>query len=167
MELRPIPFRLPAGARSPKLHSFNDRAEIRWFGFRGALAEPGWAEVEFERLQTGVLGGGGTAAVNGGAIAAGFDAVFVLTGLCHYPSDTIVTLELAVQFLSLARADQPLLFRAGVTRSSRGFAFAQGALVVRGNTDTAFATATAIVAPSGPEDATVSLGYSVKDMPQR
>ncbi|MBG9387632.1 hotdog domain-containing protein [Caenimonas aquaedulcis] len=148
MEMPPIPFRLCADARKDKLQSFNDRAEIRWFGFRGSFAEPAWAEIEFERVETGALGGGGTAAINGGAIAAGFDAAFVLAGLGHYDCGTVVTLELAVQFLSLARAAQPLVFRAGVLRSSRGFAFARGALIAQGTAGAAFATATAMIAPS-------------------
>jgi acyl-coenzyme A thioesterase PaaI-like protein len=148
MEFRPVPFRLSQEARASKLPKFNERAEIRWFGFRGAFVEPAWSEVDVERLDPGALGGGGTAALNGGVIAAGFDAAFVLAGLGHYDSDVVVTLELSVQFLSLARAAEPLVFRAGVTRSSRGFAFAQGALLTRSGGVT-FATASAMVAPAG------------------
>jgi hypothetical protein len=130
MEFRPVPFRLSQEARASKLPKFNERAEIRWFGFRGAFVESAWSEVDVERLDPGALGGGGTAALNGGVIAAGFDAAFVL------------------QFLSLARGAEPLVFRAGVTRSSRGFAFAQGALLTRSGGVT-FATASAMVAPAG------------------
>jgi acyl-coenzyme A thioesterase PaaI-like protein len=52
----------------------------------------------------GLQGGGGTGAINGGVIAAGFDAVAVLTGLGHYETDTVVTVDLSVQFLALAEA---------------------------------------------------------------
>jgi acyl-coenzyme A thioesterase PaaI-like protein len=104
--------------------SFNRRAEIGWFGFEGRFAEPGVAEIVLAQPQPGWLGGGGVDAINGGVIAAGFDAAFVLAGLGHFDADVVVTLELSVQFLSLARADRPLLFQAAVTRSSRGFAFA-------------------------------------------
>lgn len=150
MELQSLPFRLGAGALARRVHAFNDRAEVRWFGLRGTLAMPGWAEVGFERLEAGALGGGGVAAVNGGMIAAGSDAAFVLAGLGHYESDVVVTLELSVQFLSLAHAGQPLVFRAGVTRSSRDFAFAQGVLLAQGGSGAALATASAMVAPSSP-----------------
>ena len=59
----------------------------------------------------------------------------------------MVTLELSVQFLALARTDAPLVFRAGVTRSSRHFAFARALLAAEGGHDP-FATATAMLAPA-------------------
>lgn len=148
--VRPLPFRLALDVRARKVPHFNHRAEIRWFGFRGSLVEPGWAEVEFERIEHGALGGGGTSAINGGVIAAGFDAAFVLAGLGHYDSDIMVTLDLSIQFLSLARTDRPLVFRAGVTKSSVAFAFGQGALVARGVPGPALATASAMLAPKSP-----------------
>ena len=154
--VRPLPFRLTADALALKVPLFNDRTEILWFGLQGALTRQGWAEVEFVRLESGALGGGGAAAINGGVIAAGFDAAFVLAGLGHYESDIVVTLELAVQFLSLALADQPLVFRAGVIRSSRNFAFVQGALFSRGAPAATFATATGMVAPSGLQTSAVA-----------
>jgi acyl-coenzyme A thioesterase PaaI-like protein len=55
----------------------------------------------------GVLGGGGTKALNGEVIAAVFDAAFVLAGLAQYEAEVVVTLELSVQFLSLATIDRP------------------------------------------------------------
>jgi acyl-coenzyme A thioesterase PaaI-like protein len=141
-----LPFRVPADARGARRGAFNRRAEILWFGSEGRFAEPSVAEIRVAHLQQGLLGGGGIAALNGGAISAGFDAAFVLAGLGHFESDVVVTLELSVQFLALARADAPLAFRTGVTRSSRAFAFAQGTLApVDGGA--AFATATAMVAP--------------------
>ena len=142
-----LPFRLPAEVRRAKLEAFNRRREIAWFGFEGRYGDPALAEIVIPRVQEGLLGGGGVAALNGGAIAAGFDAVFVLAGLGHFASDVVVTLDLSVRFLSLARADQPLAFRAGVTRSSRSFAFAQGALAPAGG-GAVYATATAMVAPA-------------------
>lgn len=140
-------FRQPAEARRAKLAAFNRRPEISWFGFEGRFGDPALAEILVSRVQEGLLGGGGVAALNGGAIAAGFDAAFVLAGLGHFDSDVVVTLELSAHFLSLARADRPLAFRAGVTRSSRAFAFAQGSLTpIDGGA--AFATATAMLAPA-------------------
>ncbi|WP_222432833.1 PaaI family thioesterase [Caenimonas sedimenti] len=166
MHLDPIPFRLAPDARSRQLSSFNDRAEIRWFGFRGQWVEPGWAEIEFERIEAGALGGGGVDAINGGVIAAGFDAAFVLAGLGHYDSKAVVTLELSVQFLSLARAAEPLAFRAGVTKSSRGFAFAQGALLARRG-GAPFATASAMIAPASAPRAAGSYAAEVADQTGR
>lgn len=160
MELNPVPFRLSTGARENKVSAFNSRAEIRWFGFRGALIEPGLAEIEFERVVAGALGGGGQAAINGGVISAGFDAAFVLAGLGHYESEVVVTLELSIQFLSLARADEPLVFQAGAVRSSRGFAFVQGALMARSGKGAPFATATGMVGPAAARPSTAEVAGS-------
>lgn len=141
-----LPFRLSAQARQPKLEAFNRRSEIEWFGFQGSYAGSGTAVVAPARLHDGALGGGGVRALNGGIISAGFDAVFVLAGLGHFDSEVVVTLELSTRFLSLARLDSPVEFAAGVVRSSRHVAFAQGAL---SNADgQVFATATAILAPA-------------------
>jgi acyl-coenzyme A thioesterase PaaI-like protein len=142
-----LPLRLPAEVRRAKLAAFNRRREIAWFGFEGRYGDPALAEIVIPRVQEGLLGGGGLAAVNGGVIGAGFDAVFVLAGLGHFDADVVVTLELSVRFLSLARAEHPLAFRGGVTRSSRSFAFAQGALAPADG-GAVFATATAMVAPA-------------------
>lgn len=144
-----IPFRLDASARERQLASFNARDEIIWFGFKGSFDETGTAIIRFEYALPGALGGGGTSAVNGGVIAAGFDAAFVLAGLGQYETDVVVTLDLSVQFLSLARPAPGLAFHATVTRSSRHFAFAQGELGVPGSAP--FATAKAMVAPQFPK----------------
>jgi acyl-coenzyme A thioesterase PaaI-like protein len=159
MQAEPLPFRLPQDERAPKLTTFNPRSEILWFGFEGGFVEPGLAEIRLARLQSGALGGGGVAALNGGVIAAGFDAAFVLAGLGHFESAVVVTLELSVQFLSLARTAQPLLFRSWLTKSARGFGFAQGVLAAEAG-GPAFATATAMVAPSAPR-AVQSYGRAV------
>lgn len=143
-----IPFRLAATPRERALAAFNARHEIVWFGFRGAFEEPGAAAIHFAPTQAGMLGGGGTAAVNGGVIAAGFDAALVLAGLGHYETDVVVTLELSVQFLSLAHAGSGLVFRAGVTRSTRHFAFVEAELVDDASGHGApLATARGMVAP--------------------
>jgi acyl-coenzyme A thioesterase PaaI-like protein len=142
-----VPFRLDAAARSRHLDEFNRRAEIGWFGFAGEFVEPGEARITFARLAQGALGGGGTQAVNGGVIAAGFDAAFVLAGLGHYEADVVVTLELSVKYLSLAIADRPLAFRAHVVRSARHFAFAEGRLGDLDGNGVPYALATAMVAP--------------------
>ena len=145
-----VPFRLLGGAREKQIAQFNARTEIEWFGFRGAFREPGDAVIRFERLATGALGGGGTAAINGGVIAAGFDAAFVLAGLGHYDSPVVVTLELSVKFLSLAKVTESLNFVARVTRSARHFAFAEGVLVDAADpTARPLSLASAMVAPAG------------------
>jgi len=144
-----VPFRLDANRRAQQLEQFNARAEILWFGFRGAFETPGSAVVTFARIDAGLQGGGGTAAINGGVIAAGFDAAFVLAGLGHYDTEVVVTLELSVKFLSLALASKPLAFRAQVVRSARNFGFAEGALVQSDVPDAPpFAIASAMVAPA-------------------
>lgn len=149
MQTMPIAFRLSRHQRSEQLRQFNARREIHWFGFEGRFAEPGRAIVSFATLDTGALGGGGTAAINGGAIAAGFDAAFVLAGLGHYDTDVVVTLELSVKFLSLALATQSLAFEAQVVRSARHFAFAEGRLSDAADPAAApFALASAMVAPA-------------------
>jgi len=148
MDTPAIPFRLAPGRRIVRLQGFNARAEIKWFGFEGIFEEPGLATVRFQRLDSGVLGGGGTSAINGGVIAAGFDAAFVLAGLGQYDVDVVVTLELSVQFLSLARASESLAFQAQVVRSSKHFCFAKGVLVDRKDANTPqFAMASAMLAP--------------------
>ena len=149
LRLEVRPFRLVPAQREARLAGFARREEIAWFGFEGRYAGPAIAEIRLSRLHPGVLGGGGGAALNGGVIAAGFDAAVVLAGLGHFDADVVVTLELAVQFLSLARTEAPLAFRAGLTRTSRGFGFAQAMLAPAGGGQP-FATASAIVAPVRP-----------------
>jgi acyl-coenzyme A thioesterase PaaI-like protein len=144
-----VPFRLDAQRRALQLRQFNGRKEVVWFGFQGAFAEPATTIISFTRLDAGLQGGGGTSAINGGVIAAGFDVAFVLAGLGHYETGVVVTLELSVKFLSLARTDQSLAFRAHVVRSARNFSFVEGFLA--SGTDPAaphLAIATAMVAPA-------------------
>jgi acyl-coenzyme A thioesterase PaaI-like protein len=150
MQSPAIPFRLGPDHRARQLRQFNSRREIEWFGFNGEFREPGAAVVRLTRLDAGLQGGGGTAAINGGVIAAGFDAAFVLAGLGHYDTEVVVTLELSVKFLSLAMASESLAFRARVVRSARYFSFAEGFLS-HGEDQAAphFAIATAMVAPAG------------------
>ncbi|KQT11377.1 PaaI family thioesterase [Ramlibacter sp. Leaf400] len=142
-----LPFRLNAAARAGHLRQFNQRAEIAWFGFAGRFEDPGEALITFARMPQGALGGGGTQAVNGGVIAAGFDAAFVLAGLGHYDPEVVVTLELSVKFLSLAATDRPLAFRAHVARSARHFAFVEGTLQTLDGSGSPFALASGMVAP--------------------
>lgn len=149
MNTRPIPFRLSAEKREEQIHAFNIRNEIIWFGFQGTFEEPGTAVITFSKMEAGVLGGGGTAAVNGGVIAAGFDAAFVLAGLGQYDTDVVVTLDLSVQFLNLAKVGPSLAFEAQVVRSAKHFCFAQGVLRDRANPGgPAFSLGKAMVAPA-------------------
>lgn len=149
MQTAAIAFRLTPEQRASQLRQFNARDEISWFGFHGAFEQPGAAIITFSRLGVGAQGGGGTAALNGGVISAGFDAAFVLAGLGHYESEVVVTLELSVKFLSLARASDTLAFRAQVVRSARNFSFAEGFLSDSADASGAhLAIASAMVAPA-------------------
>lgn len=149
MQTPAVAFRLSADQLSAQLRQFNARDEIAWFGFEGSFEAPGQAVIRFARLGQGALGGGGTSAVNGGVIAAGFDAAFVLAGLGHYDTPVVVTLELSVRYLSLALATQPLAFRASVVRSSRRFSFVEGTLSADGDPQAPhLASASGMVAPA-------------------
>jgi len=141
-----LPFRLDAAALEGQLRAFNARTEIGWFGFDASFEAPGTAWVVPSRVPAGALGGGGTAALNGGVISAGFDAAFVLAGLGHFDTPVVVTLELSVRFLSLALAQHGPRFRAGVVRSSRHFAFVEGELLAHDGS-AVFASASGLVAP--------------------
>lgn len=144
-----VPFRLPAPIREQKALRFNERAEVRWFGFHGSFSETGESVVHLQHRDPGFLGGGGTAALNGGLIAAGFDAAAVLVGLGHYESDVVVTLDLSVRFLRLAHADVADEFVARVVKSTRAVAFVEGELHHAARPgDGPFATLTAMVAPA-------------------
>lgn len=144
-----LPFRLDAPIRAQKALRFNQRAEVRWFGFHGGFAEPDEAVIHLLQRDPGALGGGGTTALNGGLIAAGFDAAAVLVGLGHYDSDVVVTLDLSVRFLRLAHADVADTFAARVVQSTRTMAFVAGELRNAARpTDPPFATLTAMVAPA-------------------
>jgi len=61
----------------------------------------------------------------------------------------VVTLEMSVEFLDLARNPHPLAWRAHVVRSSKRFAFAEAKLIDRGNPEARLmAKASAMVAPA-------------------
>jgi acyl-coenzyme A thioesterase PaaI-like protein len=139
-----VPFRLGAHALERAQTLFNVRSEIKWFNFEGRFEGADSAVVRFFELHTGLQGGGGTPAINGGVIAAGFDAACVMTGLGHYETDTVVTVDLSVQFLALADATLPLAWQAWATRSTRSLLFVQAVL---GDGKAGFATATAVVKP--------------------
>lgn len=139
-----LPLRLAPERLARAVQLFNERGEIRWFGFQGAFAGDTATIVLAADAHRGVQGGGGTGAVNGGVISAGFDAAVVLAGLGHYDTDTVVTVELSVQFLALAQVSPALRWRAWATRTTRGLAFVQGSL---GDGQAVFATAHGIVKP--------------------
>lgn len=148
MDIRQTEFRLGADARASQLAAFNRRSEVVWFGFSGSFHEPGLVRIAVDRMQAGVLGGGGEAALNGGVISAGFDAAFVLAGLGHYDTPVVVTVELSVKFLALAVASRSPVFEACVVRSTKALAFVEGRLVPQGEANAQpFAIASGIVAP--------------------
>lgn len=149
MDTASVPFRLPVERLQAQLAQFQTRAEVQWFGFAAELCAPATVRILPRAPTAGQLGGGGTQALNGGVIAAGFDAAFVLAGLAQYDDPVVVTLELSVQYLSLARADRPLAFTAQVLRSSRRFCFVNGVLGPADNPVSApCALATGLVAPA-------------------
>lgn len=139
-----VPFRLAPERLERAQGLFNQRAEILWFNFEGRFEGGDTACIRFRALHAGLQGGGGTAAINGGVIAAGFDAACVMAGLGHYATDTVVTVDLSVQFLALADAQRPLVWQAWATRSTRQLLFVQAAL---GDGVSACATATAVIKP--------------------
>ncbi|MBC5765419.1 PaaI family thioesterase [Ramlibacter albus] len=141
-----VPFRLQAEALERAQRLFNERGEVRWFGFEGRFEEGAIVAIRFGELHEGLQGGGGTQAINGGVIAAGFDAAVVMTGLGHYETDTIVTVDLSVQFLALAKPGPELAWRAWATRTTRGLCFVQAVL---GDATAAYASATGVVKPLG------------------
>lgn len=144
-----LPFRLTASIRERKALRFNERAEVRWFGFQGGFAEPGESVIRWLHREPGALGGGGTGALNGGLIAAGLDAAAVLVGLGHYESEVVVTLDLSVRFLRLARADVADQLAARIVKSTRAVALVEGELRHAARpADPPFATPTAMVAPA-------------------
>ncbi len=126
-----VPFWLTPERLSARLKAFNQRREITWFGLQGAFEGAQDAVVRFRTLDAGVLGGGGTAAVNGGVIAAGFDAVCVLAAQAQFDVDVVVTLTLQIQFLRLAHASLGLEFRAQVSKSTSQLCFVQAQLIDR------------------------------------
>lgn len=143
-----VPLRLDRPLRDRKAERFNERAEVRWFGLAGRFGDDHEALIHLLRRGEGALGGGGTAALNGGLIAAGFDAAAVLAGLGHYDSDLVVTLDLSVRFLRLALANEADEFAARVVKSTRSIAFIEGELRSRRAPGTVpFATLTAMVGP--------------------
>lgn len=114
---------------SGRVERFNQRDEILWFGLYGVVGDNSQACVRFSDLKNGVLGGGGTRAVNGGVIAAGFDAACVLAALTQYETDVVLTLTMNVQFLRLALASPGLEFRAIVTKRSSQLCFVAAELI--------------------------------------
>lgn len=148
MQSSPVAFRLTPDRLQQQLAQFNARGEVRWFGFMGSLLPPATIVVRLGTQQVGVLGGGGTSAINGGVISAGFDAAFVLAGLTQYDSDVVVTLELSIKFLSLAVASRTPVFTASVMRSSKRFCFVEGVLAPEGDPASPFALASGMVAPA-------------------
>lgn len=144
-----LPFRLGSEALTAQLEQFNARQEVRWFGLFGSFQQPGEALVSFKDSTSGILGGGGTDAVNGGVIAAGFDGAFVLAGLGHYETNVVVTLELSIKFLDLAKNPHSLAWSAYIMRTSKRFAFAEARLINRAEPDARpVAIASAMVAPA-------------------
>jgi acyl-coenzyme A thioesterase PaaI-like protein len=129
------------------VRAFNQRREVQWFGLEGGFANEAEAWVRFARRDSGFLGGGGRAALNGGVIAAGFDAVCVLAALGQYPQAVVATTSLQLQFLRLAKVvdDRPLPeYRATVVKAGRHLCFVHASLWAEQDL---CASATATLAP--------------------
>jgi acyl-coenzyme A thioesterase PaaI-like protein len=130
------------------LLDFNQRRELTLFGLVGHLNFPGAVGIRFTKIADEILGGGGVAAINGGVIAAGFDAACVLAALMQFETKTVVTLTLQIHYLRLAKQSGSLEFQAWVTKSAHHICFVQAALVDPNVTPVrSFATATSTLAP--------------------
>ena len=53
-----LPLCLTASIREQKALRFNERAEVRWFGFQGAFVEPGESVIRLLHREAGAPGGG-------------------------------------------------------------------------------------------------------------
>lgn len=136
-----VPFRRSREERAELLADFASRAEIEWFGFTGAYQE-GVAVVTLKDANPAHAGGGGTAeALNGGMIAAGFDASAVLAAQGHFES-RVATISLAVNFLSPALTSAAPRWVARAIRTTRDLAFIEMDLETERHT---CATASAIM----------------------
>lgn len=143
-----LAFKLDAPRLAAQLEAFNARAEIHWFGLHGEFAEGGVARILMPASPpAGLRGGGGSRALNGAAVAAGFDAAVVLAGLGHYDTPVVVTVELSIRYLRLADGAGPLVVNAWTPRTSARFGFIEAKLVDTAGSGTLLATASAIVAP--------------------
>lgn len=141
-----VPFRLGEAERAVVRRAFAARPEIDWFGFDPSF-EGDQATIAFRDIHPGHLGGGSGAALNGGVIAAGFDAACVLTGLGHYETPSVVTVSLSVQFVALAVAAALPRFEAWAVASSRHLLVVEAALTAG---DKRFASATVVLKPVWP-----------------
>lgn len=142
-----LPFALPPESLALRLGAFHGRQEIAWFGLAGRFEGEGMAVVHFERLTTGHLGGAGTAALNGGMIAAGFDAACVLAALGHVDTEVVATLTLQVQYLRRAMASPSLIFSAGAMKAARSVLFVNAVLEDPSRGGEPLAVAQATLAP--------------------
>jgi acyl-coenzyme A thioesterase PaaI-like protein len=145
-----LPFRIRTSELGERLAEFNCRREIQWFGFSGQYEAPSSAVICLSQVEGGMLGGGGIDALNGGIIAAGFDAVCVLAAIAQFGACNVVTLNLQVQFMRLASLRPRHQFRAQVLKCGRHICFVQAVLVTEDKDDSVpivLATATATLAP--------------------
>jgi acyl-coenzyme A thioesterase PaaI-like protein len=142
-----LPFALPPDLLALRLAAFHGRPEIAWLGLAGRFDGDGMAVVRFERLTPGHLGGAGTAALNGGMIASGFDAACVLAALGHVDTEVVATLTLQVQYLRRAMASPSLIFRAGATKAARSVVFVHAVLGDPSRGSEPLAVAQATLAP--------------------
>jgi acyl-coenzyme A thioesterase PaaI-like protein len=149
-KLTAVAFKLPPDKLEQRLADFNTRREVAWFGLKGSWHSNTHAQASFKYIQSGFLGGSGVDAINGGVIAAGFDAVCVLAALAQYDVETVVTLTLQVQYLRVAKSSVHLEFQACVTKSARNICFVQGVLIDTVHAPTTpLAMASATLAPLG------------------
>lgn len=139
-----LPYRLGDEVLAAKLADFNARREVRWFGLVGSFEGGGHAWVRFANTVEGILGGAGLDAINGGVVAAGFDAAMVLAGLGHYDTDIVATAQLSVQFLTPALPSDALAFVACASRIGRRIGYVQAELRDDGQV---YATASSLVVP--------------------
>lgn len=135
-----LPLRLDPPGRRALLAQFHARPEIGWFGFRGRFAGRR-AELRITAAHDGQRGGAGGEAINGGVIAAAFDAAAALVAQAHHDG-AVATLDLSIRFLRATPPSPALRFRAAAMATTRDLTAVAAELH---GPDGLHATATALV----------------------
>jgi acyl-coenzyme A thioesterase PaaI-like protein len=124
--------------------AFNMRPEVLWAGLEASIDADGGACIQLSPSATSALEGTGSGGLNGGLIAAGFDAAVILAALMAAGTDVVVTASLTVNYLRPAQLSHAPQWRASVTRSGRAIIHVEARLEANGET---CATAVAVTCP--------------------
>lgn len=132
----------------PDLHAliaaFNARPEVLWAGLEGSVDPDGSACIRLSPSAASALEGTGSGGLNGGLIAAGFDAAVILAALMAADTDVVVTASLNVSYVQPARLSHAPRWRASATRSGRSIIHVAARLEADGEL---CATALAVTCP--------------------